>query len=131
MKGSLLIALVFLVQLAHAQKDCRHSEYESNTIAAHPELTARFHGIQLSSNQSKEDNTTQLAPPPVPEIITIPVVVHILYNKAEQNISDAQVMSQIEALNRDFRGINSDKKKAPDYFASLAADCGIEFRLAK
>jgi hypothetical protein len=131
MKGSLLLALVLLVQLVYGQKDCRHSEYESNTIAAHPELNARFHGVQLSSNRPKEDNTVQQAPSPVPQIITIPVVVHILYNKPDQNISDAQVLSQIEALNRDFRGANSDKKKAPEHFAPLAADCGIEFRLAK
>ena len=131
MKGSLLIALVFLVQLAHAQKDCRHSEYESNTIAAHPELGARLHGMPLSSNKSKEEHTSEQGPSPVPQIITIPVVIHIIYNKPEQNISDAQVMSQIEVLNRDFRGVNSDRKKTPDHFASAAADCGIEFRLAK
>jgi len=58
-------------------------------------------------------------------------VVHILYNNADQNLSTEQVLSQIEALNRDFRGINTDRKKAPSWFASVAADCGIEFRLAK
>lgn len=67
----------------------------------------------------------------VPEVITIPVVVHVLYNNAVQNISDAQIFSQLDALNRDFRGTNADRSKTPAYFAGLAADCGFEFRLAK
>ena len=35
-------------------------------------------------------------------IIRIPIVVHIVYNTPVQNISDAQLMSQIDSLNRDF-----------------------------
>lgn len=67
----------------------------------------------------------------VPEVITIPVVVHVLYNNAQQNISDAQIFSQLDVLNRDYRGTNTDKSKTPAYFAGFAADCGFEFRLAK
>jgi len=33
----------------------------------------------------------------------IPVVVHVVYNTAVQNLSTAQVQSQIDVLNRDFR----------------------------
>lgn len=33
-------------------------------------------------------------------IIAIPIVVHVVYNKAEQNISDEQIRSQVEALNQ-------------------------------
>ena len=66
----------------------------------------------------------------VPDIITIPVVVHVLYNNAQQNISDAQILSQIDVLNKDYRGTNADRSQTPLYFAGLAADCGFEFRLA-
>src|SRR5687767_14759620 len=129
MKGSLLLFLVFLVQLVYGQKDCRHSEYEGRIIAAYPELSARFQ-LQhtLSAVKAKASSTDNAAA--VPELITIPVVIHILYNKAEQNLSTEQVMSQMEALNGDFRGKNEDKKKAPSWFAAVAADCGIEFKLA-
>ena len=62
--------------------------------------------------------------------IRIPVVVHILYNKTTQNVSDEQVKSQIEALNRDFRKRNSDTSNIPERFKALAADVEIEFQLA-
>jgi hypothetical protein len=65
------------------------------------------------------------------EIITIPVVVHIIYNNAVQNISDAQVMSQIKVLNEDFRRLNTDASQTPDAFKSNAADCRIMFCLAQ
>ncbi len=122
--------LVFLVQIVYGQKDCRHSDYESQIIDAYPELAARFQSQQaLSAVKAKSSSTDQAAA--VPELITIPVVVHILYNKAEQNLSTEQVMSQVEALNRDFRGKNEDRKKAPSWFSAVAADCGIEFQLAR
>ena len=37
------------------------------------------------------------------EVIIIPVVVHVLYNTQQQNISDAQILSQINSLNQDYR----------------------------
>ena len=36
-------------------------------------------------------------------IVRIPVVVHVVWNTAAQNISDAQIHSQIAVLNADFR----------------------------
>jgi hypothetical protein len=63
-------------------------------------------------------------------IIRIPVVVHILYNSTTQNVSDEQVKSQIDALNRDFRQRNNDTSNIPERFKSLAADIEIEFQLA-
>lgn len=79
------------------------------------------------------DGTLIVQTPPIrmtEETIIIPVVVHVLYNAMQQNISDEQIMSQITALNKDYRGTNADRSKAPWYFAALAADCGIGFRLA-
>ncbi len=64
------------------------------------------------------------------EIITIPVVVHVMYHNANENISDAQILSQLVVLNKDFRGNNADRAKVPAYFAPLAADAGFEFKLA-
>jgi len=64
------------------------------------------------------------------DLITIPVVVHIVYNTAVQNISDAQVLSQLKVLNDDYRAKNGDRKNIPSYFAALAGDGGFEFRLA-
>jgi pregnancy-associated plasma protein-A len=63
-------------------------------------------------------------------VTVIPTVVHVVYNGAAQNISDAQVQSQIAVLNRDFRKLNPDVLNLPAVFAPLAGDARIEFELA-
>jgi Pregnancy-associated plasma protein-A/Secretion system C-terminal sorting domain len=63
-------------------------------------------------------------------VIRIPVVVHVVYNSAAQNISDAQIRSQIDVLNQDYRRQNTDAENTPSFFRSVAADCEIEFVLA-
>jgi len=62
-------------------------------------------------------------------IITIPVVVHVVYRTASENISDDQIHSQIDALNRDYRAANADKSKTPACWAGLVTDIGIQFAL--
>lgn len=55
---------------------------------------------------------------------------HVLYNTTAQNISDAQIQSQIAVLNEDYRRLNADAINTPSYFLPDAADMQIEFRLA-
>ncbi|MFN0033590.1 MAG: FG-GAP-like repeat-containing protein [Saprospiraceae bacterium] len=64
-------------------------------------------------------------------IYTIPVVVHVVWNTAQQNISDDQVFSQLEVLNEDFRKLNADVANLPTAFAGAASDCEIQFCLAR
>jgi Pregnancy-associated plasma protein-A len=63
-------------------------------------------------------------------VMTIPVVVHVVYNNQEENISDEQILSQISRLNKDFRRTNEDIVKIPDMWKNLAADTKIDFKLA-
>lgn len=69
------------------------------------------------------------------EVYTVPVVVHVIHGGEPlgvgSNISDQQIFSQIEALNEDFRRMNSDTVNTPDIFKPVAADAGINFVLAK
>jgi hypothetical protein len=62
--------------------------------------------------------------------VIIPVVVHILYNLAIQNISDAQIKSQIAVLNEDYNRLNADTAKTPGSFRAVAGKMRIEFKLA-
>jgi hypothetical protein len=64
-------------------------------------------------------------------VVTIPVVVHIVYNTSAQNISDAQILSQMDVLNEDFAKTNADASLIPSVFAGLAANTQIQFCLAK
>ncbi len=61
---------------------------------------------------------------------TIPVVVHVVYYNALTNISDAQIQSQIDALNRDFNRKAVEINQTPSVFSSLVADCSVQFALA-
>ena len=63
-------------------------------------------------------------------VVQIPIVVHIVYNSDIENISLAQIQSQIDVLNRDFRKRNADTSDTPFNFKSRAVDCEFEFHLA-
>ncbi len=63
-------------------------------------------------------------------IITIPVVVHIIHQNGTENISNAQVLSQIAVLNKDFRRLNADTANTDPLFKPVAADVEVEFCLA-
>lgn len=71
----------------------------------------------------------------------IPVVVHVFYGSktSSDNISDAQIQSEIDFLNKSFRNLNSDTANRrvgvlngmPFNFKETAGDAEIEFRLAR
>lgn len=66
------------------------------------------------------------------EIITIPVVIHVIHSGQEigtaPNITDAQILSQIKVLNEDFRKMAG----TPGYNTNpVGADIQIQFALAK
>jgi hypothetical protein len=62
---------------------------------------------------------------------TIPVVVHVVFRTAAENISAAQINSQIAVLNKDYRATNPDKSKVPAIWKGLVTDVNVKFALAK
>jgi hypothetical protein len=60
----------------------------------------------------------------------IPVVVHVVWNTASQNLPLPAIQNQIAALNRDFSRSNADAWNTPGPFGPLVADTGIQFQLA-
>ncbi len=60
-----------------------------------------------------------------PNLKTIPVVVHVIHDGGVSNISDAQIQSQIDVLNEDYRKITGSNGDGN------GADTEIEFCLAK
>jgi|YNPMSStandDraft_1061717.scaffolds.fasta_scaffold00468_9 PKD repeat protein len=61
----------------------------------------------------------------------IPVVFHVVHNYGPENISKEQILDAIRIINEDFRKRNADTSQIIPEFKSIAADCNIEFRLAK
>ena len=64
-------------------------------------------------------------------VATIKTVVNVVYRTADQNVSDAQIKSQIASLNRDFRATIPDKAQTPTPRNGLVTDARIEFKLVK
>ncbi|QES93957.1 T9SS type A sorting domain-containing protein [Empedobacter brevis] len=66
------------------------------------------------------------------EIITLPVVVHVIHGGGavgkNGNITDAQIKSQLEILNQDYRRLEGTRGWNN---SSVGADVGIEFCLAR
>lgn len=128
----LVLCLALFISLAsYAQRECASHNYSQAlrnsdpAIAKALDAAAAFNGrVELAAGANRESGT--ISEP----VIRIPVVVHVLYNTASQNIPDAQIKSQIEALNRDFRRKNFDTANTPNRFKSIAADISIEFVLA-
>ncbi|MCB0707067.1 MAG: choice-of-anchor J domain-containing protein [Saprospiraceae bacterium] len=76
-------------------------------------------------------SATQNGPSRGNGLINIPVVIHVLWNTPVQNIEDAQIFSQIDILNADFRRLNADSALTRELFKPFAADTRIEFCLAQ
>ena len=131
MKKIILVTISFLFSysLVSAQKkECGTMEYLEYLKTQDPKLENLMlkneHAMQnwiKTHPSSKSTKTT---------IITIPVVVHVVYNNSTENISTAQILSAIEIINKDYRRLNADTSATPSVFAALGADCGIEFCLA-
>jgi hypothetical protein len=109
------------------KRTCAHMVVHELLVETHPEYRGRRLKAEEETRQSIDSGNAMRV---VAKLITIPVVVHVVYRTAEENISDAQVQSQIDALNRDFRAKNVDRSKIPAAWKGLAIDSNIQFALA-
>ena len=128
-KLSLVIVVLLNVFFANAQqRNCGTMQHLDEIRERDPGVDNRMDVENLDIKHWISNNTSSSKS--MPNLITIPVVVHVIYKNSSQNISDAQIFSQIDILNEDFRMNNSDASSVPSAFAGVAADCEIEFCLA-
>ncbi len=64
------------------------------------------------------------------ELRIIPVVFHVLHQYGSENISDAQILDQMEILNEDFQRMNADTSMVQAPFDTIIGKVNFEFRLA-
>lgn len=101
-----ILPMLLIPYLSHAQERC---------------------GIAIPGNDFIQNGSATEASS---DVIVIPVVVHVVWRTAAENISDDQIISQIEALNADFSRKNADFSMVPAIFAARSAVAGIQFVLA-
>ena len=125
MKKIVLSFMVLLSGIGFSQKKrCGTDELNFNRLQQNPSL------IQLRQQQELELQKATISSSKKRINLTIPVVVHVIYNTDVENISDEQVLSQIEALNRDFNNLNADSLNSDHAFYPLVGNIGIKFELA-
>ena len=125
-KKLLLILLCLPILVLSQTEQCGTMEYLEYLQAQDPQLEQKMvqDEIDLQNRIQNQSNSKTSS------VIRIPVVVHVVYNNSTENISDAQIQSQIDILNEDFRRLNVDASNTPSVFQSIAADIEVEFCLA-
>tara|TARA_B100001250_G_scaffold9849_1_gene8552 strand:- start:1865 stop:2968 length:1104 start_codon:yes stop_codon:yes gene_type:complete len=118
--------LVILTIHLNAQERCGTTTITKHMMDFYPEYKVEREKVNAETKKWIQDNPQN----DNKTIITIPVVVHVVWKTNAENISDAQIFSQIDILNNDFRRTNIDIINTPDSFAVVAADCQIDFCLA-
>ncbi|MBS1554200.1 MAG: choice-of-anchor J domain-containing protein [Bacteroidetes bacterium] len=138
MKHLFLLALLICnLQTLWAQERCGTVAYETQLAKGNPKRETkqqfedwiqRVHMAPASKLKTQAKNQTQ-------STFIIPVVVHVVHNGEPVgtgvNISDAQILSQINVLNNDFNRLNADRTNTPTAFQSVAGSFDVQFVLAK
>ena len=131
MRTILLGLLLLAGYITIAQRECATYTYAQQLKKDNSVTAKNINDAENFLQNTILSKVTSIgASPTGSNIIYIPVVVHVLYNNESQNISDAQVQSQVDALNRDFRRAGKDTVNTPARFKPFATDAQIEFVLA-
>ncbi len=137
MKRTLLCLLVPALALVARAQDpqagdtepthlCHTSELHQQLLQEHPWIA----DIQAASEEEIQELILSNATLRGDElVVTIPVVFHILHQGGTENISNEQILDQVEILNEDFRKMNPDIGQVIPAFQDIAADCLIQFAL--
>ncbi len=121
----ILGALLLTATLASAQRNCGTMEVLDRQLREDPAMQERMNAIENHTQQFVQNPGAQDR-----VVVTIPVVVNVVYFNGTQNISDAQIQTQIDVLNADFRLLNADQSLIPPLFQGLKADSEVNFCLA-
>jgi hypothetical protein len=130
MKKQLLlcIAMCMVTFAMNAQVNkCATMDLLDSRIKKDPSLKIRMEQSEIETQQWIASNSNKKG---FKAVTTIPVVVHVIYHEAEENISNEQIQSQIDILNKDFRKLNTDTLASTHPFSQHIADSQIEFCLA-
>lgn len=108
-------------------RTCATYEVHQKQLKDNPGLAKKMAEIEAFTQKVSSDPSAYRL---VNGVYEIPVVVNVLYSTEADNISDAQIKSQIDVLNADFAGSNTDITKIPSIFSGVkAGNTNIRFVL--
>lgn len=106
-----------------AHRGCASHDVLMNKLSEDPKLAIKMNEIESFTQEVLREGRL------VNGQIEIPVVVNVLYKTTAENISLAQIQSQIDVLNKDFNATNTDFNNVPSIFSGVKANVGISFVL--
>lgn len=122
-----LLALTSMQWVSNAQDaHCGNVQAQKDLMHKHPELVIPIQQLEAAMNQL---DVTKLEKNKRGNYV-VPLVYHVLHNYGLENISDAQIYSDVKALNDYFNKRNPDTVDVILPFKHLIANVGIEFKLA-
>ena len=124
-QGLLLSLLLLCGGVLHAQRICNAYTKLQQQLQQNPGMQQQRNHIEQFTQQFVAGGCDARK-----TIVHIPVVFHVLYNNASQNISNARLLEQLDVLNRDFSRTNADAGNTPSAFSGVAWDTEIQFCLA-
>ncbi|HEX8326038.1 MAG TPA: M43 family zinc metalloprotease [Hymenobacter sp.] len=111
-------------------RNCATMEVFETQMATDPAMSQRMAAIEAQTKRyMSQPAMLQRVTAGTP--VVIPVVVHVVYNTAAQNVSQAEIDAQIRVLNEDFAKTNADASKIPGAFTGVASATNVQFVLAK
>ena len=127
-----IFPLFILFFPVHAQERCATEKFDSLRRLTNPSLETKVQFEKCIKSKLQAPGNLVFR---TQSTYTIPVVVHVIHSGqalgSGSNISDAQILSQINVLNKDFQRLNSDMSQTPPEFSSAAGSLDIQFVLAK
>ena len=111
------------------QRSCGSHDVHVEMLRTNPDYAHARAAIEMQAESFARSAGAAAAEQAGPRVIA--VVVHVIFREAEESISDQQIKSQIDVLNRDFRKKNTDVANVPGPFQPLASDALVEFALAR
>ena len=117
---------------AQNNQHCGTTEATQVLHAAHPELVQQEIEYNKALALKIKNKKQQKAQQTTETVYTIPIVFHIIHTFGSENISDAQIVDEVNILNRDYAKLNADTSAivGNSPFDSLASNVHIQFRLA-
>ena len=108
-----------------ALRECGAYEVLQVKLQEDPGLAGRMNEIEEFTKRFLENPQAYKL---VGDVLELPVHVNVLYRSSSENVSNAQIQSQIDVLNEDFEASNSDYGSTPSIFQSVrSGDIKIRF----
>jgi PKD repeat protein len=127
-----LVSLFYSALCAQQVQLCGTDEMSREFYQAHPHLQEDMLGKREELKQHTEKYIRQVSSARGNDsLLIVPVVFHVIHNYGNENISDAQILSGLQVLNRNFKKQHPDMGNVEPLYQPIAADCEIEFRLAR